>query len=70
MENLSYLNNKVWKNIFVSLSFLIIQGFNSNKLPINIIPALHEIQKNMALCVIGKLCDPTYTETLNILANN
>jgi len=24
----------------------------------------------MALCVIGKLCDPTYTETLNILANN
>ena len=24
----------------------------------------------MALCVIGKLCDPSYSETLNILANN
>ena len=24
----------------------------------------------MALRVIGKLCDPSYTDTLNILANN
>ncbi len=70
VENLSYLHGKLWHNVFISLSFLTISGFNQDKLPLNILPALQHIQKNMALCVIGKLCDPSYTDTLNLLANN
>ena len=70
VEQLSYLHCKSWKNIFVSLSFLTLKGFNVNTLPLSIVPHIHETQKNMALCVLGKLCDPSYTQTLKILANN
>lgn len=69
VENLSYSNGKSWQNIFISLSFLSISGFNVQKLPGSVLPHLQQVQKNTALCVIGKLCDPSYTDTLNILAN-
>lgn len=70
VENYSCLVSKQWNNVSISISFLSISGYNVSKLSNALCPYLQNIQKNMALRVIGKLCDPNYTDTLNILANN
>jgi len=70
VENYSCLVTKQWSNVSISISFLSITGYNVEHLPSAITPYLQMKQKYMALRVIGKLCDPNYTDTLNILANN
>lgn len=71
IENGSILQNKLFENIAVSVSFISVVGYdiasmNSSQIRERIIAE----QESSAIKLIGKLCNQSFSSTLSLIANN
>jgi len=70
VDNLSTLSAKMHKNVAISISFLSIEGVDVAQISANFRFSIVQIQQNAALQVMSKLCNLSFKNTLNKLANN
>ncbi|KAL4506801.1 hypothetical protein ABPG72_001222 [Tetrahymena utriculariae] len=71
IENGSVLQTKLFENIAISLSFISVMGYHTNMLNSQqITEKVISEQESSAIKLIGKLCNQSFSQTLNLIANN